>query len=119
MLSAAGAGASPQCSGAGIHRGGDNCEKLHQAGLSPGHKLGQGDLVPIRSLSLSLIAITFSPFLTLVYNLIVACPDFASLQTYILNAHLLPSNLHFILLLITLPEACFSQKHSMASHSLQ
>lgn len=78
--------------------------------------------IPIRSLSLLYKAITFPLFLTLVYNLIVVCPDFASLQTYIPNPsprpYLLPSNLYFILLQITLPEDCFSQKLSMVSYSL-
>lgn len=49
--------------------------------LSPAHKPSQDHLIPTRSLSLSYIA--FSLFLTLVYNLIVACPDFTSLQTCI------------------------------------
>lgn len=53
--------------------------------LSPAHKPSQDHLIPTRSLSLSYIAITFSLFLTLVYNLIVACPDFTSLQTCIPN----------------------------------
>lgn len=49
--------------------------------------------------SLSFVSIPFSSFLTLVYNLIVACPDFASVQTSIPNPSILPSNLYFIGLL--------------------
>lgn len=91
-----------QCSVAGYsHTGSDN-RKRYQGGFesrTEAKSKQSCDLTP----KITIAVTSISPFLTLVYNLAVACPHFASLQTYIPNPSLLPSNLYFILFL----EACF------------
>lgn len=67
--------------------------------LSPGQKPRQQSTDRMSTRPLSFIPIPFSSLLTLVYNLIAACPDFASLQTSIPNPSVLPSHLYFIVLL--------------------